>query len=335
MTTTKRPNRPRWMMGAVGAIIAAAVLATAAAAAVPASTAAPTISGTARQGSTLTASNGTWSNAPTSFAYQWQRCTAEGSGCANVVGATSKSYRLEPADVDRTIRVAVTASNADGQTTAFSSASDLVSANSQPKNETKPSISGTPEPGEELTADPGKWSGGVTSFSYQWQRCDSGGTTCSNVSGATGTTYGVRAADVGQRVRVEVTGKSLAGSTAATSEPTDLVRKAASPPPAPTVNRAPTIRILSTRFAGARIYVRMRVCDDSRRNVAVIERDSKPGVPSYTRRFATLTPPNPCAALTRNWLPAPRFRTGRYTVTLTARDKSGKTSLPARRMFLR
>ena len=134
------------MIGAVGTIIAAAVLAAAAAAAVPANTAAPTISGTARQGSTLTASNGTWSNAATSFSYQWQRCTAEGSGCANVVGATSKSYRLEAADVDRTIRVAVTASNADGQATTFSSVSDLVSANSPPKNETKPSIAGTPEP---------------------------------------------------------------------------------------------------------------------------------------------------------------------------------------------
>jgi hypothetical protein len=95
------------------------------------------------------------------------------------------------------------------------------------------------------------------------------------------------------------------------------------------------MRILSVRFAGARVYARMRVCDDSRKNLTMIERDSKPGVLSYTRRFATLVPPRPCAALTRSWLPVSRFRHGRYTLTLWARDKSGKTSLPARRTFVR
>jgi hypothetical protein len=39
---------------------------------------------------------------------------------------------------------------------------------------------------------------------------------------------------------------------------------------------------------------------------------------------------------TRHWLPAPRFRgPGKYILTLRARDKSGLTSLPARRTFTR
>ena len=47
-------------------------------------------------------------------------------------------------------------------------------------------------------------------------------------------------------------------------------------------------------------------------------------------------PPRPCGVYTRHWLPALRFRgPGRYTVTLRARDKSGLTSLPARRTFNR
>ena len=79
----------------------------------------------------------------------------------------------------------------------------------------------------------------------------------------------------------------------------------------------------------------MRVCDDSYKNLTIIARDSKPGVASHTRRFATLAPPRPCAALTRSWVPGPRFRHGRYTVTVWARDKSGKTSRPARRTFSR
>jgi hypothetical protein len=107
------------------------------------------------------------------------------------------------------------------------------------------------------------------------------------------------------------------------------------PPPPGTVNQRPTIRILSARFRGSRIYLRLRVCDDSRKNLTILERDSKPGVRPFTRRFMTLRPPRPCAALTRSWRPAPRFREGRYTVTLWARDKSGKTSLPARRTFVR
>ena len=79
----------------------------------------------------------------------------------------------------------------------------------------------------------------------------------------------------------------------------------------------------------------MRVCDDGRKNLTIIERDSKPGVTSYTRRFTTLAPPAPCAALTRSWVPSPRFRHGRYTVTVWARDKSGKTSASAHRTFTR
>ena len=44
----------------------------------PVSTAAPAVSGTTQAGKTLTASNGSWSNAPSSYAYQWRRCDSAG-----------------------------------------------------------------------------------------------------------------------------------------------------------------------------------------------------------------------------------------------------------------
>ena len=57
----------------------------------PSNTAAPAVSGTAEQGQTLSASNGSWSNSPTSYAYQWQWCS---SSCSNISGATGSTYAV-------------------------------------------------------------------------------------------------------------------------------------------------------------------------------------------------------------------------------------------------
>ena len=66
-------------------------------------------------GETLTAQNGTWSNSPTAFQYQWQRCNASGAACANIAGATEKTYLLTPADAGRTMRVRVTGDQRRGR----------------------------------------------------------------------------------------------------------------------------------------------------------------------------------------------------------------------------
>jgi hypothetical protein len=321
------------------ALAAAGTLAATAGAAAPTNTSPPTIAGTEQQGRTLTARNGTWTNSPSTFFYRWQRCSTEGADCTNVDNGTSKSYRLTGADVDHTIRVIVTASNSDGQVSANSKTTDVISATTPPKNTAAPTVTGKPEPGEELSATQGTWTGGARSYAYQWQRCNDAGASCADVGGANGRTYGVRGGDVGSTLRVVVTATNLAGSTAATSGNTAVVRTAPVPPPpapAPSANHRPAISILSVRFVGARVYVRFRVCDDSRRNVRITQRDSKPGVPSYTRYFRTLAPPRSCAALTRSWLPAPRFRHGRYTIRLWARDAFGLTSIrPATRTITR
>ena len=169
---------------------AAGTVASARSAAAPQNTALPQISGTAKEGSTLTASNGTWTNTPTSFAYQWRRCASDGSACGDITGATKQTYTLVTADVGRTLRVAVTASNADGKTEATSEATDVVDSKSGPTNTVKPAVSGNATVGQELRVSQGTWTPKPTSFSFQWQRCSSTGTDCVTVAGATASTSG-------------------------------------------------------------------------------------------------------------------------------------------------
>lgn len=99
----------------------------------PANTTPPTISGTPREGSALTANPGTWSGStPITFRYQWQRCASNGGSCSGVVGATSSTYTLTSADVNRTIRVVVTARNSAGSASRTSVPTAVVQAGPPP-----------------------------------------------------------------------------------------------------------------------------------------------------------------------------------------------------------
>src|SRR3954469_19894830 len=108
-------------------IVAGLLLAAGAFAAAPANTTAPAVTGTPKVGQTLSVSNGTWTNSPTSYTYQWQRCTSSTS-CTNIAGATQKTYVVRSADAGRTLRAVVTAANADGSSTANSNQTSTVAA---------------------------------------------------------------------------------------------------------------------------------------------------------------------------------------------------------------
>jgi len=203
--------------------------------AVPANTAQPTVSGTPAQGQTLTGTDGTWSNAPTSFAYQWMRCPASGgaadaSDCAAIGGATTTAYVLAAGDVGSRLRFRVTATNADGSTAAASNATDTVTATAPgPPNTQLPTISGQAVVGQALTATQGTWTGTGLTFAYQWRRCDTAGAQCTDISGATATTYTLVAADNGRTIRIEVTAKNATGETTVASAQTAVVTTAAPP----------------------------------------------------------------------------------------------------------
>ena len=209
----------------IGLVAAATALA-----AVPRTTSPPTLSGTFRQDSTLKTSDGLWANTPTSFTYVWQRCDANGTACANITGATNNTYKLVVADVGRTVRTLVTAKNADGSDTANSKPSPVIADNTTPKNTALPTISGSAVAGEELTADPGAFTGAPDRYTYRWNRCDTAGSACVSTS-STGKVYGVRTADVGKTLRVEVTAINSKGRSTAVSNATEVVRASGSPPP--------------------------------------------------------------------------------------------------------
>ncbi len=170
----------------------------------PANTAAPSISGTAQVGDTLTASTGTWTNSPTSYSYQWN---ANGTA---ISGATSSTYTLVSTEVGDTITVTVTATNSGGSTTATSASVGPV-ASGAPANTAAPSISGTAQVGDTLTASTGTWTNSPTSYSYQW---NANGTA---ISGATSSTCALVSSEVADTITVTVTATNSGGSTPATS----------------------------------------------------------------------------------------------------------------------
>jgi hypothetical protein len=72
---------------------------------VPAAITAPRITGHLVQGDLLTARQGAWRNAPTSYSAQWERCTATGRSCRAITGATALTHRAVLADVGHTLRI--------------------------------------------------------------------------------------------------------------------------------------------------------------------------------------------------------------------------------------
>src|SRR5207248_11715079 len=139
-------------------------------------------------------------------------CGGGGNGCDPISGANGTTYTLTGSDDGHTIRFRVTATNADGSTTATSAQTAVVTASGKPTNTAAPTISGTPQEGSTLSGNNGTWTNSPTKFDVGWIRCDKSGGACAAISGANKSSYTLTSADVNNTVRFRVTASNSAGS---------------------------------------------------------------------------------------------------------------------------
>ena len=180
-------------------------------------TGAPTISGTAQVGETLTTSTSGIADTDgldnVSYSYQWIR--NDGATDADISGATSSTYTLVDSDEGNTIKVRVSFTDDAGHDeTRTSAATASVEARPNTPATGAPTISGTAQVGETLTTSTSGIADtdGLTnvSYSYQWIRND--GTSDSDISGATSSTYTLVDSDEGNTIKVRVSFTDDAGN---------------------------------------------------------------------------------------------------------------------------
>ncbi|WP_209716470.1 carboxypeptidase regulatory-like domain-containing protein [Marmoricola sp. OAE513] len=163
-------------------------------------------------GSPIAVNPGTWNPADVSFNYQWQ---ADGAN----VGTDSATYTPTANDLEKSLRVQVTASRTGYvATTLVTAVSPAVVAPvvGAVTNTGLPTVTGTPRVGATLTATPGTWDPADVAVAYQWKVAGS------NV-GTGSSTYVPVAGDVGKTVTVTTTASKAGVSASATSEATSAV----------------------------------------------------------------------------------------------------------------
>ena len=172
----------------------------------------PTITGTAQVGDTLTAVTSGIEDADglgnAAFAYQWLADDAE------IDSATASSYTLVAADAGKAIKVRVSFTDDAGNGEQITSAGTGAVAPAPPPPNTPatglPTITGTAQVGETLTADTSGISDGDglgnAAFAYQWLADDA------EINGANASTYTLADADAGKAIKVKVSFTDDAGN---------------------------------------------------------------------------------------------------------------------------
>ena len=164
-------------------------------------TGAPSITGTAQVGETLTVDTTGIADAEgldnAAFTYQW--LADDGS----IQGAANSTYTLTDSDEGKTIKVKVSfTDDAGNEETLTSAATAAVSARPNSPATGLPAISGTPQVDRTLTVDtsPIDDEDGLTNVSYLYQWIAGG----AGIGGATGSSYTLTYSEQGQTIQVRV-----------------------------------------------------------------------------------------------------------------------------------
>ena len=173
-------------------------------------TGAPTVSGTAQAGQTLTAytSGITDEDGLTSVSYSYQWIGSDGTTDTDIQGAAAATYTVSDDDVGKTIKVRVSFTDDwDNEETLTSAATDTVIVSPNSPATGLPTISGTAQAGETLTADTSGIddADGLTSPTYSYQWVSNDGNADSDIQDATASTYEVSDGDVGKTIKLRVT----------------------------------------------------------------------------------------------------------------------------------
>jgi len=134
---------------------------------------------------------------------------------------------------------------AAGVVTVLAVAGLAGAAGNPPVNKSLPTISGKTQQGSTLTAHHNSWSGDVPiTYKWQWKRCNALGSSCSDITGGTSQAIVLHSADVGSKLRINVTATNAAGTDVAESNPSALIQApggttTAPPQPPQPVNGCP------------------------------------------------------------------------------------------------
>ena len=123
------------------------------------------------------------------YSYRWMRCNSTGMSCAAIGGAINQTYSPIAEDVGHELRVAETASNFSGSSSPAESKATAVVVPPVPVDSKVPTVTGTAQQGQTLTEHHGEWTNSPTAYIYQWLRCNSSGSSCVAIGGATNQTY--------------------------------------------------------------------------------------------------------------------------------------------------
>ena len=199
-------------------------------------TGAPTITGTVRVGETLTANTTDISDSDglnkATFTYQWL------ADDADITDATGSTYTLVAADEGKTVKVRITFTDDAGNDESLTSAPTATVTASNTPATGEPTITGTAQVGETLTAN----TTGIAdsdglinaNFTYQWLADDT------DITDATGSTYTLAAADEGKTVKVRVTFTDDRGHQETVTSTATAAVTAAPSPLTVSVESAPT-----------------------------------------------------------------------------------------------